>query len=104
MIIKELNFTGEFKSKTRTGKVNYYSEGDVVNHKNETYIALTSIDGKSPYLGESVGWTCISKKQVFYETTESPIIAKVGDEWFNTITGVSYKRVSDINGEHWVEL
>tara|TARA_R110002051_G_scaffold319101_3_gene402637 strand:+ start:3090 stop:3404 length:315 start_codon:yes stop_codon:yes gene_type:complete len=104
MIISELNFTGDFRARTTIGKVNFYRKGDVVYHENETYIASRSISGESPYLGEAVGWMCISKNQVFYETSDAPVISKLGDEWYNTTTGIFYKKVSDINGEHWVEL
>ena len=30
--------------------------------------------------------------------------SRSGDEWFDTTKGITYKRISDDNGSHWVEI
>jgi len=104
MIITELNFKGDFKATSSSGKINNYRKGDVVYYDNETYIAFRSISGETPLRGEESGWHCLSKTQVFFETDSAPKIAKAGDEWFDTSKGIKYKRVNDTNGDHWVEI
>ena len=104
MILEELNFRGEYKPKSPNGKPNTYKKGDVVYFKNETFVAFRSVVGKSPLRAEKNGWHCLSKTQIFFESPNVPKIAKPGDEWFDTDNGKKYKRISDLNGEHWVEI
>lgn len=104
MKITELNIIGKFKSKTTSGTPKVYKKNDVVYLDGETFIASKTIIGKTPILGESVGWVSLSRNQVFYESPESPVYAKSGDEWFDTTKGITYKRISDDNGSHWVEI
>ncbi len=104
MKITEFNFIGDFKSKTPTGKLIQYNKGDVVYYKEQTWIASKRILGSTPDLEESVGWMSISRKQVFYELSEPPFYSKVGDEWLNTQTGITYKRIKNKGSEYWVEL
>ena len=104
MIIEDLNFRGDFKAKTSTGKRNTYRKGDVVYFKKETYVAYRTVVGQSPLTGEKAGWYCLAKTQIFFESPTAPKIAKQGDEWFDTSTGKKYKRISDLNGEHWIEI
>jgi hypothetical protein len=104
MKITELNFKGVFKSKATSGKVNNYKKGDVVYYDNETYVAFRSVAGETPLRGEDSGWHCMSKTQVFFETKSVPVIAKAGDEWFDISKGIKYKRVNDVNGDHWIEI
>jgi|TARA_X000001388_G_scaffold24304_1_gene16815 hypothetical protein len=104
MKITELNIIGEFKSRTTSGGIKVYKKNDVVYLDGETFVASRTIEGKSPIMGESTGWISLSSTQVFYESNNQPVYAKAGDEWFNTSTGIRYKRVSDDNGKHWVEI
>ena len=104
MIITELNIVGDYTSRDTSGNPKIYKKNDVVYLDSETYVASKTIIGHSPILGESVGWFCLSKTQVFYESSSTPVFAKAGDDWFNTSTGIRYKRVSDDNGLHWIEI
>ena len=104
MKITELNILGEFKSRTSVGTPKVYKKNDVVYLDGETFIASKTIVGKSPILRESVGWISLARNQVFYESATDPVYAKAGDEWFDTTNGITYKRISDDNGNHWIEI
>ena len=104
MKITEYNFVGDFVLKTSAGNLVQYRKGDVVYHKEKTYVASKNILGSSPDLGENVGWIDLSRTQVLYELAEPPFYPRVGDEWLDTTSGVLYKRIKNNNSEHWVEL
>tara|TARA_R110001592_G_scaffold101137_3_gene286365 strand:- start:2334 stop:2648 length:315 start_codon:yes stop_codon:yes gene_type:complete len=104
MIISQLNFLGDYKQKTPTGTLVSYALGDSVYFNNETYVASREVIGHSPAIGIKVGWICLSKTQVLYETETEPFYSKPGDEWFNTLTGIKYSRINDTNGDHWVQF
>ena len=104
MKITDYNFVGDFKSKSANGSPVQYVKGDVVYHKEKTYVASKNILGSSPDLGEKVGWLDLSRTQVLYELATPPFYPRVGDEWLDTTSGVLYKRIKNNNSEHWVEL
>lgn len=104
MRITEYNFIGDFKSRSPSGNPIQYTKGDVVYHKEKTYVASKTILGSSPDLGEKVGWLDLSRTQVLYELAEAPFYPRVGDEWLDTTSGILYKRIKNNNSEHWVEL
>ena len=90
--------------KTSDGSNIPYFKHDVVLHKGKTFIAAKNISGKTPDLGEQVGWLSLSDNQVLYESNDEPFYASVGDEWFNTSTGIKYKRIENNSNEFWVEI
>ena len=104
MKIDIFNFVGDFKSTTDYGNIKTYYIGDVVYYEGKTYVASRIIEGLSPVLGEKTGWVSLSDKQVLYETANEPFHAKVGDEWFNTTTGIRYKRIENERENVWVEV
>jgi hypothetical protein len=40
----------------------------------------------------------------FYASATSPTNFKVGDEWYDTSTGIFYRRIDDGDSEQWVEV
>lgn len=104
MKITEYNFVGKFKSKSSDGSSLQYTKGDVVYHKEKTYVASKNILGSSPDLGEKVGWLDLSRTQVLYELAQPPFYPRVGDEWLDTTNGILYKRIKNDINETWVEL
>jgi hypothetical protein len=40
----------------------------------------------------------------FYASATAPTNFKVGDEWYDTSTGIFYRRIDDGNSEQWVEV
>jgi len=104
MKITYFNFLGEFKNRTENGIPITYQIGDVVMHEGKTYIASKTVRGFSPRLGEKVGWTLLSDRQVLYETENEPFHSSVGDEWLNTSTGIYYKKIRNERNNVWVEL
>ena len=104
MKITEYNFVGDFMLKTSAGNLVQYRKGDVVYHKEKTYIASKNILGSSPDLGEKVGWLDLSRTQVLYELAKPPFYSRVGDEWLDSSTGTLYKRIKNMSEEYWVEL
>ena len=103
MKITELQLFGEFKANSQYGPIQYI-KGDVVYHKEKTYVASKNILGKSPDLGEKVGWLDLSRTQVLYEMANEPFCANPGDEWLDTATGILYKRIKNMGKDYWVEL
>lgn len=104
MKITNFNFIGDFKAKRGSGNVICYKVGDVVYHESKTYIASKKIEGLSPSLGEKAGWLSLSDRSVLYESSSEPFHAELGDEWFDTSSGVLYKRIENNSIHIWVEL
>lgn len=104
MKITYFNFLGRFRNRTDSGVPVTYQVGDVVMDEGKTYIATNTVRGYSPKLGEKVGWTILSDRQVLYETENEPFHSNVGDEWLNKTTGVFYKKIENEGNHFWVEL
>ena len=104
MRVDQFNYRGKFKLKNSDGSKVTYANHDVVVFNGKTFIASGSIVGKTPDLGEKAGWVSLSDNQVLYESNNEPFYAKVGDEWFNTSTGIKYKRIENDFNEFWVEI
>jgi|TARA_R100000008_G_C3583967_1_gene170673 hypothetical protein len=103
MRITDFNFLGEYKKINPNGSPVTYNRGDVVYLNNESFIASKTITGINPHSRNS-GWLSLAKVQVFYESPSAPVFAKNGDEWYDSDSGILYKRLKDNNGEHWVEF
>jgi len=79
-------------------------KGDIVEINSNYYICTGTTVISNPLSNVGGDWLKLSESQIFYATEEEPFFSKSGDEWLDTSTGVKYKRISDNNGSHWVEI
>lgn len=69
---------------------------------------LTGIGNPSQVLGvkdDGSGLEWVNRSRIFEDEFNPtfPYIA-VGDRYYNTATGILFTRITDVNGDHWVEL
>lgn len=103
MRFNSFTMKGPYKSHSSGGSSVRYTRGDVVEINSNYYICDANYTLSSP-LTVASDWIRLSESQVAFSTENEPFFTKPGDEWFNTSTGKNYKRVSDNNGDHWVEI
>jgi len=95
---------GEYKSHDINGSNIIYKKGDVVEIDSNYYICTGANVFSNPISNVDNNWIKLSETQVLFTTKNEPFFSKSGDEWLNTLSGIKYKRVSDNNGTHWVEI
>ena len=101
--------TSPLKWKIKDGKGNFtiYNENDIVSKNGQLYIATrtTSVEDGSPEHGEKAGWKKFHENRIkkYTEDSSAPINPIVGDEWYDTSSGILYKYVDDGTSIQWVE-
>lgn len=107
MTSENVNFKGAYKSHTTKGQKITYKKNDVVLYKGKTYIAIRTLSETSPAHGSNGGWQLFGGSNngiQFYWGENQPQDINIGDEWFNTATGKTYKYLSDGNSDQWVSI
>lgn len=104
MRFNDFTMIGEYRSHDINGSSIVYNKGDVVEIDSNYYICTGANVVSNPLSNANNNWITLSETQVFFATTNEPFFSKSGDEWLNMTTGIKYKRVSDNNGTHWVEI
>tara|TARA_Y100000296_G_scaffold53021_1_gene60719 strand:- start:1209 stop:1520 length:312 start_codon:yes stop_codon:yes gene_type:complete len=98
----------KWKIKDDEGNFFRYKRGDVVSKNGKLYIALrsTTVEKGSPEHGKKAGWKEFTEDRIkkFNESSTAPINPLVGDEWYNTNSGILYKFIDDGTSTQWVEI
>lgn len=98
----------KWKIKDDNGNFIIYRVGDVVSKNGKLYsaIRLTTVEQGSPEHGEKAGWKEFTEDRIkkYTENTTAPTNPMVGDEWYDTSSGVLYKFIDDGTSTQWVEI
>jgi len=100
-------YAGEWTVRNSDGEIKEYYEGDVVQYKGNSYVAMKTTSGFTPLHEESrSGWRKITSDATiaFTNSEKEPETPKDGDIWFNSSLGKLFIYIKDKDTEQWVEL
>jgi len=98
----------KWKIKDDDGNFIRYKRGDVVLKNGKLYNAVraTTVEEGSPEHGLKAGWEELTEERIkkYTEMSSAPLDPTVGDEWYDTSSGILYKYIDDGTSTQWVEI